>query len=120
LLNYQEDQGRKAIVTIAACRNLLRYPRRQTCMYHEHQIGVRFLRYVKNEDHIGVRSTRKAYWGHGFTIKCVVWNVLGNSFYLIEMLYWFSPLIDDDLQCTVNKQVIHNHKKEQRKGESSY
>jgi hypothetical protein len=102
-----------------ACRNLLRYPRRQTCMNHEHQLGVRFQRYVNYEDHIGVRSTRKAYWGHVFTFKCVVWNVQGNSFYLIEMLYWFSPLIDYDLPCSVNKQIIHNPTKEQRKAASS-
>jgi hypothetical protein len=45
---------------LAACRNLLRYPRRQTSMRNEHEIGVRFPRYVKNEDHTGVRYTRKA------------------------------------------------------------
>jgi hypothetical protein len=80
----------------------------KTCMKHKHQIGVRFFRFVKNEDHIGVRSTWKAWWGHVFTIKCIVWNVQGNSCYLIEMLYWLSPLIDYELECNVKKQIIHN------------
>ena len=85
-------------------------------MRNEHEIGVRFPSYVKNEDHTGVRYTRKANSGQVQTIKCVVWNVQGNSFYLVDALYWLTPLIDYELQCTVNKQIIHNCTKKQRKG----